>query len=86
MRLKKLLIDFCNSNELRYEEDYSGKSMFGRTCFGIVCDDPLNTLAQLCDYLRDTDFITSAYDALGVSRIDSMGLSRILYFPNISFD
>lgn len=83
MSLEKVLIDFCESNELEYRTDYSGRGMFGRQCFGIVCDDPLCTLAELCDHLRDTEGITSAYAELGVPRIDSMGLSKILYFPCI---
>lgn len=86
MSLKEVLIDFCESNELEYRTDYSGRGMFGRKCFGVVCDDPLSTAIVLADAIRDTECFNSAYDELGSPRTDSMGLSEILYFPNLCFD
>lgn len=85
MTLKEVLIDFCESNELDYSEDYSGRCMYGRTCFSITCDEPISTLAQVCDYIRDCDF-SNAFDILGTPRQDSMGLSSVLYFPYAELD
>lgn len=85
MTLKEVLIDFCESNELSYSEDYSGRCMYGRTCFSITCDTPMSTLVQLCDYIRDCDF-PNAYAVLGSSRQDSMGMSSVLYFPYAELD
>lgn len=80
MTLKEVLIEFCEGNELSYSEDYSGRYMYGRTCFSITCNTPMSALVQLCDYIRDYGF-SNAYDVLGSSRQDSMGMSSVLYFP-----
>lgn len=86
MSLKEVLIDFCESNELEYRMDYSGRGMFGRKCFGVVCDDPLSIAIMLADAIRDTECFVGAYDELGTPRMDSMGLSSILYFPSVYFN
>lgn len=80
MKVKEIIADFCESNELEFREDYSGRGMYGRTCIGIVCDDTLGTLMQLVDAIRD-ELDISLYDVLGSPKMDSMGLSSILYFP-----
>lgn len=59
-------------------EDYSGRSMYDATCFGVVCDvSDVRigvALAQaLCDY--DVDALARA------ARTDSMGHDVIVYFP-----
>lgn len=79
MTLKEVLIDFCEGNELSYSDDYSGRCMYGHTCFSITCDTPMSTLVQLCGF-------SNAYDVLGSSRQDSMGMSSVLYFPYAELD
>ena len=87
MSIKEVLINFCDDFGLSYRTDYSGRGMFGRTCFGIVCeDDMMSTLIQLCDAIRDSEDFISAYNELGIPRTDSMGMDTILYFPSISFE
>lgn len=84
MTLKEILIDFCESNELEYRTDYAGRFMYGKKCFGIVCDSPLSTAIQLADAIRDCEDFNSAYDELGTPRMDNLGLSYILYFPSVT--
>lgn len=86
MNVKEILIDFCDCNELQYMTDYSGRGMFGKTCFGVVCDNILSTLVQIVDTLRDSEDIKNAYDVLGTPKTDTFGLSYILYFPNIQMN
>lgn len=86
MTIKEVIIEFCESNELSYRTDYSGRCMYGRTCFGIVCDDVMDTLVQLCDVIRDNLENRNAYDELGSPRTDSLGLETILYFPFASIE
>ena len=85
-KVEDALIEFCDGNELSYTTDYSGRCMYGRTCFGIVCDDIPSTLVQVVDVVRDCDGIGNAYDVLGRPRFDSLGLSKILYFPDFNFE
>jgi hypothetical protein len=49
--------------------DYSGRGMFGRTCWGIVCDDPNDVIVDV---------------GLKGAHTDSMGTSTIVYWPNIT--
>ncbi len=48
--------------------DYSGRGMFGSTCWGIVCDDPNEVIAEV---------------GVPGAKTDSMGTSTIVYWPNI---
>lgn len=61
--------------------DYSGRFMFGKTCFGIVGNTGtlgvfMAHVAVLIPELRDYDFITNL-------RWDEMGLDMIYYWPDI---
>lgn len=71
----EIIKDFCDEycDEYKYYADYSGRSMYGRCCVGIVCCNPLETLLSLCDYIC----------SLGYPRADNMGKDMILYFPKI---
>lgn len=82
MSIIEVIADYCESNELEFRTDYSGRGMFGKTCVGVVCDDPISTVVEIADAIRDNDF-DCASDELGTIRQDSMGLSRIVYFPNL---
>lgn len=48
--------------------DYSGRCMFGKTCLGIVCDDPADVIADV---------------GLHGARTDNMGRSWIAYWPDV---
>ena len=80
-----IIKEFCEDNDLEYVDDYSGRCMYGRTCIGIVGDDMLTELVNLCDRLHDEE-INSAYDSLGCVYMDNMGRQSIIYFPNLSKD
>jgi hypothetical protein len=59
--------------EASIREDYSGRFMYGDTCYGIVFDDDADTVINQAIILGLTG-----------SRIDNMGLSTIVYWPHIS--
>lgn len=56
----------------KVRDGYSGRGMYGRTCYGIVCDD-------------STDCIIAA-TKLGLPRpsVDGMGKGYIVYWPRIT--
>jgi hypothetical protein len=54
--------------------DYSGRGMFGRTCYGITCNDP-NECLEVAGSKR-----------IRGGKIDNMGKRYIVYWPDISDD
>lgn len=79
--IKKVIEEFCADNDLELVKNYSGHSMYGKTCYGIICDS-LRALVALSDYIRDNGF-ESAYDALGNVDVDNMGYQKIFYFKKV---
>lgn len=78
-----LIKTFCEDFGYEFRDDYSGRSMYGKKCVGIVPDVTyMACLVQLVDYLRD-EGVYNAYDLLGDPRVDSMGMDTIIYFPKI---
>jgi hypothetical protein len=87
----EVLSSFVAEAEAR--TDYSGRGMYGKTCVGIVTDAPIAYLAMglgviLAD-MAEADDLFTVDDALFEwydlqTATDSMGLSTILYFPNLS--
>ncbi len=61
---------------------YSGRFMFGATCFGIVSSNPANAMAGLVMWAKDNGADTSEFTH--DSRQDNMGMQFILYFPNVT--
>lgn len=51
--------------------DYSGRGMFGVTCLGVVCDDAMECIEE------------AASRGLRGAQRDSMGLSAIVYWPEL---
>lgn len=80
-----LIEKFCNERDgCSFRSDYSGRFMYGRTCVGIVIDDRVyETIVALCDFLHESG-IECVSDMLGTIHSDSMGLSQIIYFPNLN--
>ena len=88
-----MLQDFADDYDYDLREDYSGRCLYGRSCIGFVTDDSGFTVAMnLCSYLNDMDpdnedpdvsDILNAFQRTSASE-DSMGLSRIIYFPSVS--
>lgn len=83
-KVKKAIEEFCSDRGLELVKRYSGRCMYGNTCYGIVCDD-INTLLYLSDYLRNNG-IKSVASALGNVEIDNMGYQKIIYFRNVSLE
>lgn len=91
---KSDLLEALSYIELEEESDvrwgYSGRSMYGRTCFGFVgsMEDYGTFLLALVDvYYDQTEDINVSRELAGhfVERCctDSMGYSTIFYFPGI---
>jgi len=69
--------------------NYSGRGMYGKTCFGIICANPIKaamviTRILMMDYIDDGEMILDTMMNLACS--DSMGLDTIIYFPRVSVD
>ena len=61
----------ANGYYVEVRSDYSGREMFGRTCYGIVTDN--------VDIVIDAKISTTPL-------IDHMGLNYIVYFPYLTGD
>ena len=65
--------------------DYSGRGMHGATCFGVVTNDPLRVLGTISCQLGIMACEDVAIDFYSNACMDGMGLSEILYFPDIDW-
>lgn len=65
--------------------NYSGRFMYGATCFGIVGDT-----AQFARFMVVLGALThnddTVMDLLDVLREDNMGMDRIYYFPGFTLE
>lgn len=76
-----LIRAFCEERGNRFRDDYSGRSMYGSRCVGIVTEsNSLSEIVALCDYLRDNG-VESCEEVLEIIREDNMGYDTIIYFP-----
>lgn len=82
--IKKVIADFCDERGLELVKRYSGRYMYGKTCYGIVCDS-IKTILNLSDYIRDNGF-DSVVDVLGNVEIDNMGYQKIIYFRKVTLE
>lgn len=90
-KIKELIKEFCEESDYELYENYSGRFMYGRQCIGIVTDaGPLGLMYDLTAYifenLDEDDFEMYNQDIrefIGNASMDHMGLSMIVYFPNI---
>jgi hypothetical protein len=82
-------IELCGA-EIEPRYDYSGRGMFGATCFGIVCDLVGYTAfvgyltgsrAENPDWEDDWQDIATALTAV---QVDNMGSSTIFYFRQVT--
>lgn len=69
--MKNKIKEIANEVGGTVRTDYSGRGMFGKTCMGVICEDPNECL--------------EAAGSLGVrgGRIDNMGKQYIVYWPTI---
>lgn len=74
-------------NELSLRKCYFGRYMYDSHCIGIVCEDPLLTLAELLAYIVDNDEEMrgkDVLDILGKPKMDPLAFEYILYFPELT--
>lgn len=85
--IKELIKEYCDDEGLSYMEDYSERGIYGRSCVAVTCDNPLYVLsglfAFLVDWMGEGSVGGDIYYTLGEPREDSLGMSRILYFPKL---
>lgn len=82
-----MMNEFADINDLSLRKGYSGRSMYGEQCIGIICEEPLLTLAELLAYIVDNDEEMTGQDILdilGEPKMDTMALNYILYFPELT--
>lgn len=96
MEISRKLYERLEEEGLSVRDDYSGRCMYGRTCFGIVVDniataiyDLANTLQGIIDEDPDSDLADDAealieYDGFDHCSTDNMGLQYIVYFTDIT--
>ncbi len=69
-RIKEILQEVANEIGGEVREGYSGRGMYGKECYGIVCENSI-------------ECIEAAF-AMGLrgAKTDNMGLRYIVYYPN----
>lgn len=60
--------------------DYSGRSMYGETCYGVEGDNEAELLITIGRELGDL------LDIVGFPKLDNMGMGIIAYWPGIEGD
>ena len=98
MEISRKLYERLEEEGLSVRDDYSGRCMFGRTCFGIVVEnigtaiyDLANTLQSIIDEAPESDLADDAealieYDGFDTCSTDNMGLQYIVYFTDITVE
>lgn len=76
----EMVTDAAVGADVDIRTDYSGDFMFGKECFGIVCDVKQYGLFLVRLAEEDSDLAREL--ALSV-RTDGMGLSTIFYWQNL---
>jgi hypothetical protein len=83
------------AGDIEIYEDYSGRGMYGATCFGLTCSGDViypffvELGAEVARVVESGDL--DVYDDLAgdlarAARTDSMGRDTIVYFPGFSLD
>lgn len=100
MEISRKLYDRFEEEGLQVRDNYSGRFMFGETCFGVVVDNIATAVSDVSEALReiiiaerrdDLDLAKEAADMLedgklSECRTDNMGLDYIIYFPHITVE
>ena len=76
--------------EAEYEpRSYSGRFMYGKDCFGVVCSNPVRMIAEvLANVARnaeDPEEVAEVAEKLMEPRQDNMGHDAIVYWPSIEW-
>jgi hypothetical protein len=86
--LAQTAISIAEDNDLTPRFGYSGRFMYGRTCFGLV-----GNIAQINSFIitlvldlmeDDNNEVNEEFiDSFREMKLDSMGLDSIMYFTNL---
>ena len=76
------LTDYASDLDFTVRTGYSGRCMYGATCVGIV---GRGEATEVIGYINE-DHPDLAAKLLRGMRTDSMGLSTIYYWPNLTVD
>lgn len=62
---------------------YSGRAMYGKSCFGVDVDSIKDMLKIMLILASDTEGLEDGWlhDLADNARTDSMGMGQIIYFP-----
>jgi hypothetical protein len=73
-QLKTIFTDLADMTDSRVRESYSGRSMYGKKCWGLVTDAPYHVIE-----------VSGMYGLTGAV-VDNMGRDYIVYWPDIICD
>ena len=81
-----LIQDIAEGHDVEVRPNYSGRGMYGKSCFGLVgYDSRLHNL--LCELMREDVIDEDMKDSLSVGPSkDNMGLSNIWYWIGIEVE
>lgn len=97
-KMSRKLYDRISELGFDTRDDYSGRCMFGDTCFGFVTGDTFIGIRLFYEFLRreieEGDFESECSAILNILdnpvrntvQKDRMGLDYIVYFPDISVE
>lgn len=100
MEISRKLYERLEEEGLNVRDDYSGRFMYGKLCFGVTVSKLATALYDVSEALRgiiikekrdDLDLAKEAADMLEDGnltefRTDNMGLDYIIYFPHITVE
>lgn len=100
MEISRKLYNRLEEGGLQVRDDYSGRCMFGRMCFGVTVSQLATAFYEVTEALRDIIITTKRTDldlakeaadmledeGLAEFRTDNMGLDYIIYFPHITVE
>ena len=98
MEISRKLYERLEEEGLNVRDDYSGRFMYGKLCFGVTVSQLATALYDVTEALReiiikekrdDLDLAKEAADMLEDGKLtefktDNMGLDYIIYFPHIT--
>jgi hypothetical protein len=85
--IERSYLDIAEDWDLEIHAAYSGRFMYGKTCFGVVgsITDLLGFIAALAIKLNDDNMADVMFDCIVQDvRTDNMGYDTIFYFPSLS--
>jgi hypothetical protein len=77
--------NFVYEEDVELRESYSGRGMYGKSCFGLVGRNVASIGMKLTAYLADSDELDLAVSLAKCANQDSMGMEGIIYFPGFEW-